>query len=128
MGGHVEATAGEAVLGLVAAQQVGRGDVLAFLVGSGEQLGEGFHAAQAEVEAVGGDGVHAHSSVTDDREALGHEALCPDTDQGVGVARAAELHGAELVGEALANGGVEGAFFHVHQGLQLAVGQGEHDR
>ena len=86
---------------LVALERGERADVEAEPGRIGDHLGQRRHVAQAEVEALAGDRVHAVRRVADEREAVGHQRARQMHVERPGGARAGQLDGAQAIAEAL---------------------------
>ena len=108
--------------------------VLPTLAGGHQGLRQPLHPGQPQVVAVGGDGVHAHRRIAQQRAAWASEALCVHGHQRVGVALAQQLHVAQSVLELGLHfgresgtlqrqhaGGVGGLGGHHHGALRVAA-------
>ena len=101
-GDEVKRLGGQAVLALVALKQCGAGNVLLAVVRLQQELAQSGYAKQAKVKAVCCSWVHAYGSVAYAGKALRYELVGVYACEGVDVAGAGGVHGAQSVGEAAA--------------------------
>ena len=85
---------------LVALERGERADVEAEPGRVGDDLAQRGHVAQAEVQALAGDRVHAVRRIADEREAIGHHGPGEMHVERPGSARARQLDGAQAIVEA----------------------------